>query len=696
MAKGSGKARTSDTAAAPRGGAGGPAPGPPTPGPPTPDPDGAYLAFVQTALDHLDDGFTVYSTDLRLMASNRRFYELLDLPADLLGQVGTPIDAFFRYNAQRGEYGPGDTEQQVRERVELAAQFLPHCFERTRPDGTILEIRGNPMPGGFVTIYKDITQRRRAERALKDSHDLLESRVEKRTAELKRALEDLHAREEWIRLFAETVPAVIGYVDRDQIYRFANSGYEPWFGLAPDQIIGKSVQVVLGNDIYAGHAPHMAAAMAGEASVREFALVLPDGAEIQAVASFIPHLDDGGRVQGYFVLGQDVTDQRKAEGVIRQAQKMEAIGQLTGGLSHDFNNLLTIIIGNLAVLAEQVEGDAGARALLDPALDAARRGARLVTRLLAFARRQPLQPKLFDVTALVRGMSDLVSRTLGGSIEMALDLPRDPLAVRTDPHQLENALLNLVINARDAMPDGGCLGIKVRRVVLSKRAVARLPDLAAGDYAVVSVTDSGVGMPPEVIEHAFEPFFTTKGMGRGSGLGLSMVYGFVQQSRGHVEIDSKDGAGARVSLFLPLAEGAPAADDPADGRRAAAPAPGGGERVLVVEDDDDVRAFTATALRSLGYAVTEAADGQAAMALFEPDTPPDLLLTDIEMPGGVNGLALAEQIRARSGATRVLFMSGYPDRVLDGRGGAELGPLLPKPFEKADLARFVRSALDGA
>jgi PAS domain S-box-containing protein len=666
----------------------------------------ARWALIETAFDHLDDGFSVFDGDLCLVAWNRRFFELVDVPVEGFARVGTPFEAFMRFNAERGEYGPGDVDVQVAERVARARAFVSHCFERERPTGQILEIRGNPLPGGgFVTVYKDITDQRRAERALKESHEQLENRVAQRTAELqalnerlieemaerKRAHEALREREEWIRLIADTVPALIGYVDSDRRYRFANRQYESWFGLGPEDIIGRPVEEVLGAEQYRNHRRYVEAALAGQRANWEFPFVTPDGRRIQTAASFIPHVDENGSVLGYVVLGQDVTDQRQAEAVMRQAQKMEAIGQLTGGLSHDFNNLLTIIIGNLGVLAEQVGDDSTVRSLLDPALGAARRGAGLVKRLLAFARRQPLQPRVVDVERLVGGMTELLDRALGGAIEIAFDLKGESWPVRADPHQLENAILNLAINARDAMPEGGRVVIATANRCLESEAAARHPDATPGDHVVVSVADNGTGMAPEVVERAFEPFYTTKAHGGGSGLGLSMVYGFIRQSDGHVEIDSAPGAGTTVRLYLPRATDVHAAEgEPAT----VADIPGGDERILVVEDDEEVRQVTVIALDALGYRVQEAADGAAALALLEDISAVDLIVTDVEMPGPLDGVELAAEVRARRGRTPVLYVSGYSDKMAPGRT-ADGGLCLAKPFGKGELARAVREVLDG-
>lgn len=334
-----------------------------------------------------------------------------------------------------------------------------------------------------------------------------------------------------MRLVADTVPALIGYVDAGETYRFANRRFQEWFGRPPAEIVGRSSREVLGPEHYRAHEPRMKMVLSGRTVTAEFPLVVADGREIRAATTLIPHVDEGGAVHGYFILGQDITERRQSEAALRQAQKMKAVGQLTGGLAHDFNNLLTIIIGNLAVLHEEI-GDGSAHDLLDPALDAARRGAQLVKRLLSFARQHPLQQKVIDVGGLVAGMAQLLRQSLGAAIEVSFDLPGALWPVRADPHQLENAILNLAINGRDAMPGGGRLEIAVRHARIDDAYALRRPDAAPGDYVVISVADNGHGMRPEVVERAFEPFFTTKDIGQGSGMGLSMVYGLVRQSGG--------------------------------------------------------------------------------------------------------------------------------------------------------------------
>jgi PAS domain S-box-containing protein len=662
-------------------------------------------SLIQIALDHLHEGFSVYDADLNLVACNTAFLDLLEFPAERFGQVGVPFSEFIRFNAERGEYGPGNPDELVAERIALAKSFVPHSFERTRPNGTVLEIHGNSMPGGgFVTIYKDITERKKAENALKESHERLESRVEQRTAELKalnerlrhesaerkRALEALRESEEWIRLIADNVPALIGYVDSSERYRFANKQYEKWFGLTSDLIVGRTVKEVLGPALYRDHEPYMKAALAGEAVTREFSLADRASKEVQAVASFVPHRDGQGAPLGYFVLGQDVTETRRADRVLRQLQKMEAIGQLTGGLAHDFNNLLTIVIGNLAALEEERTDDESLRAMIDPALDAARRGAELVRRLLAFARRQPLVPKPTDPSDLVAGMSELLRRTLGTAIRIETKLQENAWLVLADPHQLESAILNLAINSRDAMPEGGKLVIALDHVALDEHYATRHPHATPGDHVAIAVTDTGTGIPPEIIERVFDPFFTTKDTRHNSGLGLSMVYGFMCQLGGHVTIETGVGVGTTVRLYLPRVA---ATKDSA--KPAVLGLPKGTERVLVVEDEAGVRAFVAGALRGLGYEVVEASDGPKALSALSPEMEIELLLTDIVMSGGISGGELARRVRRQRPKTKVLFMSGYPDgsfesaTVLD-----EDAAFIAKPFEKEELARAVRGLID--
>jgi PAS domain S-box-containing protein len=386
---------------------------------------------------------------------------------------------------------------------------------------------------------------------------------------------------------------------------------------------------------------------------------------------------------------------REGERRLVQAQKMEAIGNLTGGLAHDFNNLLGIIIGNLDLLRARpgagIAKDPNLDQLTSEALDAALRGADLTRRLLAFARRQSLQPQRIDLNELIEGISKLLRRTLGANIDIKLNL--DPLAwpVHTDPSQLGASLINIVNNARDAMPKGGTLMITTSNRQLDEDYAAAHSELAPGDYALIEVSDTGSGIPPELLNHIFDPFFTTKEQGRGTGLGLSMVFGFVKQSSGHINVYSEVDHGTTFRLYLPRA--ATAADTP----EATATSPSKGhETVLAVEDNEGLRRVVMRQLNNLGYRVLEAEDGKAALKILERE-PVDLLFTDIMMPGGMSGYDLAKNAAARWPSLKVLLTSGFPETKLNGDGNGNSPVkmhLLTKPYRKDDLAIALRKALD--
>jgi len=370
---------------------------------------------------------------------------------------------------------------------------------------------------------------------------------------------------------------------------------------------------------------------------------------------------------------------------------MEAFGNLTGGLAHDFNNLLGIIIGNLDLLREGGYRNAAAEELVDDALDAARRGADLTRRLLAFARRQPLRPHPIEPNDLVAGIVGLLRRTLGESIEITLDLAPNVWVVRADPAQLEASLANLATNARDAMPNGGKLSFATANVHLDADYAAQHPEVTPGDYAQIEVSDTGVGMTKQVMSHIFEPFYTTKGPGKGTGLGLSMVFGFLKQSGGHISVYSEKGVGTTFRLYLPRAVEPVAAAETRATERAVR---GRGERVLVVEDNAALRRVVLRQLRELGYEVLEAENGATALALLEQQGA-DLLFTDVIMPGETDGYDLAHRVTARWPAMKVVMTSGFPQaKINDGLGGATALRLLSKPYRRAELAQMVRQTMD--
>ena len=385
-----------------------------------------------------------------------------------------------------------------------------------------------------------------------------------------------------------------------------------------------------------------------------------------------------------------LNDKNTADLQLRQAQKMEAVGQLTGGIAHDLNNLLTVITGTIEILAEAVADRPELVAITKMIDDAAARGADLTQRLLAFARKQPLQPREVNVNSLVAEAAKLLGPTLGEHVEIHLVLAGDAAPALIDPSQLTNAILNLALNARDAMAEGGKLTIETGNVVLDDNYASMNRDVIAGNYVMVAVTDSGHGIPADILEHVFEPFFTTKDVDKGSGLGLSMVYGFVKQSNGHIKIYSEPGHGTALRMYLPQAGAAAPAVEPAG----IASIEGGDETILVVEDDHLVRAFVVSQIKSMGYVTLTAVNAAEALRVIDGPEQIDLLFTDMIMPGLMNGRQLAEAALRRRASLKVLFTSGYSNEAIIHQGHLDAGVLLlAKPYRKSDLARMIRAAL---
>jgi PAS domain S-box len=633
------------------------------------------LAVLEAALNHIDQGFSLIDTELRLVAWNASFIQLLDFPAEMVYE-GATFESLVRFNALRGDYGPGDAEAQVAERVALARRFEPHEIERTRPDGRVLHVRGTPVPGwGFITVYTDVTAQRRAEAQLAEQVAELERRVAERTSELRLS-------EAQMRLITDSLPALIAYFDHKKAYRYINRGYQEWFGLDPARLDQVSAREYLGHETYASIRPNVARAFAGEPVSYEYEARCVDGRVRMARTTLIPEKSADGTVIGCFELTFDVSELRRAQELLSQAQKMEALGQLTGGLAHDFNNMLTVIIGNLGALRE-LRSDEAVTEFIDPALAAARRGAELIRALLGFARRQPLESQAAEVGPLVATVVNLLRRSLPEGLEVGLDAGELPLWAWVDASHLQDALVNLVLNSRDAQASS--VVVKVGADTLSPQRAFEL-QAKPGSYIRIDVRDDGHGMDAATRSRVFEPFFTTKRPGTGTGLGMSMVYGFVRQSDGAVAIDSAPGAGTTVTLWLPVARGAAAhllAE--AGGESGHRPEPAL-ELALLVEDDTQVRKVVRRALVDLGFAVLEAENGTEALQMLEYTPRIQLVLSDVVMPGAVDGREVARQALAR-GVPRVALMSGYVPG--DQRDAGEV-PMLGKPFTKRQLADFLQ------
>lgn len=612
---------------------------------------------------------------------------------------------------------PDDVEPNLRLRRALIAGEIPHFqLEKRyrRKDGSTYWVnltvtlvrRASGEPDYAIGVIEDISARKRVE------------------AEREQLVAQLAGERARFAMLLDHLPVGIAYMDRLGGILFTNPAFrrsvpgpvipsandkvaEEWIGYAPD-----------GQRLDPSQYP-AARALRGEVvSGIEFLRIRDEATgrpEYWLRIGALPVCDATGGMEGAVAVIVDIDREKRAEAALRrvneeleqrveqelgkrlaaeqslqQAQKMEAIGQLTGGVAHDFNNILTTVIGNLELIAARSAADDPRRRLAENALRGAEQGARLTEHLLSFARRQRLEPEVLDVGGVLGAMLALARRAVGETIELSLDLQGKLWRCRVDQAQLQSAILNLVINARDAMPSGGRILIEAHNAVVSNQA----PDIAAGDYVRLSVKDTGSGMAPEVVARAFEPFFTTKEAGRGSGLGLSMVYGFAKQSGGAVQIDSAVGRGTAVHLYLPRTM-APIdrATEPAAERLL--PVPERPATVLVVEDEEGVRQLAAESLEELGYRVLRANDAHQALSVLESEAV-DVVLSDVVMPGGMSGLALADEMRQRRKGLPVLLTTGYAEAIdrVEARGpGYEI---LRKPFRPRELGARIRRMLSAA
>jgi PAS domain S-box-containing protein len=581
-------------------------------------------------------------------------------------------------------YTPEEREREI-PKIALETAAREGRFEtegwRVRKDGTrfwanvVIDPIRDPSGElvGYAKVTRDLTARREAE-------------------------EELRRSEQRFRLLVQSVTDYAIYMlDPEGRVSSWNAGAEHFKGYSAAEIMGEHFSRFYTEEDRAAGVP----ATALETARREGRFeaegwrVRKDGSRFWASVIIDPIRDEEGELIGFAKVTRDLTEKRAIEEQLRQSQKMEAVGQLTGGLAHDFNNLLTGISGSLEMM--QVRMAQGRTAEFDryfmAAQGAVRRASALTHRLLAFSRRQTLDPQPTNVNRLISGLEDLVRRTMGPSVQVEVVGAAGLWPTLVDPNQLDNAILNLCINARDAMPAGGKLTIETANRWMDERA-ARQQDLPVGQYVSVCVTDTGTGMTPEVVAKAFDPFFTTKPLGEGTGLGLSMIYGFARQSGGQVRIYTEPGQGTTMCLYLPRhhEEAPPEEEDiflaPQEGA-------GEGEVVLVIDDEPTIRMLIAEVLAESGYAVIEAPDGPAGLRVLESNAKIDLLITDVGLPGGLNGRQVADAARVTRPDLKVLFITGYAENAVVGRARLEKGMyVLTKPFQMEVLAERIREIIE--
>ena len=623
---------------------------------------------------------------------NRAYHEFLGVPfADALN---------FDW---RKALHPDDLQRILREQRAGEGSRKPFVLEARyrRHDGQWRWLRSESQPRwgpagehiGFIGVAHDITASKEAERGLTELNETLERRIEDRTRQLA-------ASEALIQTFfnhsSECYAVIVEEDDGQFRYAEANPATLRLYKKNREAVIGHTIQEVLGAESASDIEAYLATCLHRGAPLR-YERSQGD-AIIEAIVTPAPQ--ELGAPRRVVVSAHDVTERRRLEQQLQQSQKMEAVGQLTGGVAHDFNNLLTLVIGGLDIIGRQITNLPDPLALTriergrEMAMQGAQRAASLTTRLLAFSRQQPLNPQALDANKLVVDVCDLLRRAIGETITVETALGTDVWRMYADANQLENALLNIGFNARDAMPNGGKLIIETANASLDKAYISSLSeDIAPGEFVMIAITDTGTGMDMTTRQRAFDPFFTTKEVGKGTGLGLSQVYGFARQSAGHVKIYSEIGEGTTVKIYLPRS--ASDRKNPIIGEANKLSRWTGAETILVVEDDDELRKYASGVLEELGYRVMSAGTGAAALETLNGSHQIDLLLTDVVMPGGMNGRQLADNAVGRRQSLRVLYMTGYTRNAIIHQGRLDLGiNMISKPFSFEELAAKVRQVLD--
>lgn len=499
--------------------------------------DAAHHRLLE-AMEAVGGGFALFDADDRLVIYNQQFPALFPAIADLI-RPGASFEELVRAGVERGDTldTAADPQAWIERRIS-AHRGARGTFLHRRAQGRWIVVNERALPdGGTLSSYLDIT-------------------------ELKATEERLREQEQTLRLITEAVPVLIAYLDATERYRFINRVGEEWHARPRDSIIGKRLEEIADPRTYESLRPYVARVLAGEEVQAEMKAHYPGAVTRFVRLTYVPHICETGQIKqikGFFSLVEDITDEHRAREMLEQSQRMDAVGQLTSGIAHDFNNILGVILGNLEVLDERLRDDSFLNALTQTALRATLRGGELTQRLLTFARKQDLEPRPVDLRALVEGAAGLFRSSLFQTIELKTDFADDLETAAVDAGQLEIALLNLIINARDAMPDGGTITIRGRNAKIERAQAQDGGNAPGGEYVLLSVSDEGSGISEDIAKHVFEPFFTTKPVGAGSGLGLSMVYGFIKQSGGHITIESAEASGTTVGLYLPLAEPALAA-----------------------------------------------------------------------------------------------------------------------------------------
>jgi len=618
--------------------------------------------LLSAVVESSNDAIITKALDGRITSWNRAAEQLFGFTAT--EAVGKPIDIIV----------PPDRRTEVHnilDRVGRGERIEHYETVRVRQDGRSLDVSLSISPirsaaGDIIGASKsarDITESKRTEKAL-------DQEIEERR-----------------RIF-ETSHDLILVTDTAGNFIQVSPSVTSILGYEPADMVGHSAVEFIHPDDLENTRSEMRAARRGQ-NKRNFETRYIDKAGKAVALNWTGTWSEP--VRRHFFIGRDLTEKQAADAHIRQVQKMDAIGQLTGGVAHDFNNILTVITGTIGILEEAVAGQPELVAVAKLIDEAAERGANLTKHLLAFARKQPLQPIEVDVNRLTLEAAKLLHPTLGEHIEIIPLLDEDAWTALVDPNQLTTAILNLALNARDAMPDGGKLTLESRNVFLDEAYASMHSEVTVGYYVMIAVSDSGTGIPAAMLERVFEPFFTTKEVGKGTGLGLSMVFGFIKQSGGHVKIYSEEGHGTSIKMYLPRATGL---SQTATEVQMSAKVEGGNEAVLVVEDDAMVRRYVITQIESLGYTTFEAANAAEALNVIDTAATVDLLFTDVIMPGIMNGRQLVDVARQRRPALKVLYTSGYTENAIVHHGRLDSGVLLlAKPYRKSELARMLRMAL---